>query len=329
MLNLQSAIHNMPDRGAPKDLAVVIVSWNVKTLLAACLASVFDSLARSELDAEVWVVDNASHDGSAEVVRQRFPQVRLIASPENLGFAGGNNRALRAIGFQPSTLPRYVLLLNPDTEVQGDALATMMHFMDETPSAGVCGARLLYGDGGFQHAAFGFPGLAQIALDFFPLHWRLTESRLNGRYPRRLYDGGEPFEIDHPLGAAMMLRREVILQTGLFDEGYRMYVEEIDWCIRIRRAGWAVFCVPSAVVVHHAGQSTRQVRNEMLVALWRSRFRLFGKHYSRAFRWAVRRLMRLGLWAEARRARAAHHRGEWSAQELAGRLDALRQVAQL
>lgn len=323
------------DSDDPRDLAVVIVSWNVKDLLANCLASVFESMTGSALSAVVWVVDNASHDGSAEMVRGRFPQARLIASLDNLGFAGGNNLTLQTIGFQPSNLPlvqpsdlpRHVLLLNPDTEVRDDALVTMVRFMDETPSAGVCGARLVYGDGSFQHSAFGFPGLAQIALDFFPLHWRLTESRLNGRYPRRLYEGRTPFEIDHPLGAAMMLRREVILQTGLFDEGFRMYVEEIDWCMRIRRAGWAVYCVPSAVVVHHAGQSTRQVRDEMFVALWRSRFRLFGKHYSGAFRWAARRLVRLGLWAEVRRARAAHRRGKLSAEALADRLSALRQVA--
>jgi N-acetylglucosaminyl-diphospho-decaprenol L-rhamnosyltransferase len=226
------AVDNLSDSYDPRDLAVIIVSWNVKELLAHCLASLFEGLAGSGLDAEVWVVDNASHDGSAEMVRQQFPRVRLIASQENLGFAGGNNRALRAVGFQPpnlptfqpSNFPRYVLLLNPDTEVRADAVATMVRFMDGTPLAGVCGARLVYGDGSFQHSAFGFPGLAQIALDFFPLHWRLTESRLNGRYPRRLYEGGTPFEIDHPLGAAMMLRREVILGTGLFDEGYRMYV---------------------------------------------------------------------------------------------------------
>jgi len=324
----------MSDLNGPRDLAIVVVSWNVKELLANCLTSVFESLVASELDAQVWVVDNASHDGSPEMVRQQFPQVRLIASDRNLGFAAGNNRALRAIGFQPANLPthqptnlpRYILLLNPDTEVHGDALATMMRFMDETPTAGVCGARLLYADGGFQHSAFGFPGLAQIALDFFPLHWRLTESWLNGRYPRRLYERGDPFEIDHPLGAAMMLRREAVAQTGLFDEGYRMYVEEIDWCMRIRQAGWAIYCVPSAVVVHHAGQSTHQVRDEMFVALWQSRFRLFNKHYSQAFRWAARGLVRLGLWAEARRARAAGRRGELSPEELAGRLSALRQV---
>ena len=328
MLNLQFSKQSASDNDGPRDLAVVIVSWNVRDLLADCLTSVFDSLAGPEIDAEVWVVDNASGDGSAEMVRQRFPQVRLIASGQNLGFAAGNNLALRELGFPTagSGLPRYVLLLNPDTELRGDALATMLRFMDQTPSAGVCGARLLYGDGSFQHSAFKFPGLAQIALDFFPLHWRLTESRLNGRYPRRLYESGEPFEIDHPLGAAMMLRREAILQTGLFDEGYHMYVEEIDWCMRIRRAGWEIYCLPPAVVVHHAGQSTKQIRNEMFAALWRSRFRLFGKHYSRSFRWAARRLVRLGLQAEARRARASHRRGKLSAEELAARLDVLRYV---
>lgn len=335
MFDSQFAVTNVSDNDDRPSLAVVIVSWNVRDLLADCLTSVLQSLSASALTAEVWVVDNASHDASAEMVRQRFPQARLIASQKNLGFAGGNNRALREMGFQPSNfptfqpsnLPRYVLLLNPDTKVRSDALTTMVRFMDETPSAGVCGARLVYGDGSFQHSAFGFPGLAQIALDFFPLHWRLTESRFNGRYPRRLYEGGTPFEIDHPLGAAMMLCREVILRTGLFDEGYRMYVEEIDWCMRIRRAGWAIYCVPSAVVVHHAGQSTRQVRDEMFVALWRSRLRLFGKYYGGTFRWAARRLVRLGLWAEARRARAAHRRGELSAGALADWLSALRQVA--
>jgi hypothetical protein len=320
-----------PDNDDPGDLAVVIVSWNVCRLLSACLDSVFQSLDGSGLAANVWVVDNASGDGSAEMVRRRYPQARLIASAENLGFAGGNNRALRAMGFPgaaPPALPRYVLLLNPDTEVRGDAPATMVHFMDTTPAAGACGARLRYGDGGFQHSAFKFPGLAQIFLDFFPLHGRLTESRLNGRYPRRLYHGQAPFEIDHPLGAAMMLRREAILQTGLLDEGYRMYVEEIDWCLRIRRAGWEIYCVPRAVVVHHAGQSTRQVRGQMFVELWRSRFRLFDKHYSAPFRWAARRLVRLGLRAEARRARAAHRRGDLSAAELSDWLDALRRVMQ-
>jgi len=201
------------------------------------------------------------------------------------------------------------MLLNPDTEVQGDALGVLVRFMDETPAAGVCGARLTYSDGSFQHS--------------------LLESRLNGRYPRRLYEQGEPFAVDHPLGAAMMVRREAIAQVGLLDEGFRIYVEEIDWCMRIKRAGWAVYCVPRAEVIHHEARSTRQVRPQMIVALWRSRFYLFEKHYSATFRWIARRIVRAGMRAEERRAREAHRRGELSAEELAALVAAYQEVAAL
>ena len=155
------------------DLAIVIVSWNVRGLLEACLASAYESLKSSNLSGEVWVVDNASTDGSAELVRERFPQARLMANETNVGFAAANNPALRAMGFAsaaPHELPRYVLLLNPDPEVLGDALATMVRFLDGNPQAGVAGAKLLYPDGRLQHSAFAFPTLAQAFLDFFPLH---------------------------------------------------------------------------------------------------------------------------------------------------------------
>jgi len=311
------------------DLGIVIVSWNVRDLLARCLNSVYASLDSSNLRGEVWVVDNASGDGSAEMVRQQFPRANLIANADNRGFAAANNQALRAMEVDRAQGPRYVMLLNPDTEVQGDALGVLVRFMDETPAAGVCGARLTYSDGSFQHSAFGFPSLAQIFLDFFPLNWRLLESRLNGRYPRRLYEQGEPFAVDHPLGAAMMVRREAIAQVGLLDEGFRIYVEEIDWCMRIKRAGWAVYCVPRAEVIHHEARSTRQVRPQMIVALWRSRFYLFEKHYSATFRWIARRIVRAGMRAEERRAREAHRRGELSAEELAALVAAYQEVAAL
>ncbi len=305
------------------DLSLVIVSFNTRELLAACLASVFASLEAHGPLAEVWVVDNASADGSAAMVAERFPQVRLVANDHNPGFAAANNQALaRCRG-------RYAMLLNPDTEVRGDALTTLVRFMDDTPAAGACGARLFHGDGRFQHSAFAFPTLAQIFLDFFPLNWRLTDSRLNGRYPRRLYERGQPFAVDHPLGAALLVRREAMDQVGLLDDGFFMYCEEIDWCLRIKRAGWGIYCVPRAEVVHHVAQSTRQFRDAMFVALWRSRYRLFDKHYSAIYRWAARRVVRLGLWWAARQARAAARRGELSAGELAGRLVAYREVAKM
>jgi len=298
------------------DLGIVVVSWNVRELLAGCLESAIRSLPtlHTPLSTDLVVVDNASTDGSAGMVRERFPQVELIISKRNLGFAGGNNAGIRYWGLDtpiPNTQsPRYVLLLNPDTVIHGNALETMLRFMDAAPRAGMCGARLIYGDGSFQHSAFGFPGLWQIVLDAPGVHPRLLDSRLNGRYSRKLYASGQPFEIDHPLGAAMMVRSDAIRQVGLMDEDFYMYCEEIDWAWQIKKAGWKIYCVPQAEIVHYAGQSTRQVKPEMIVALWTSRLRLYRKHYparkQAVARWLVRRKMR----QEIRRANTALACGE-------------------
>lgn len=301
------------------DLSVVVVSWNVRELLADCLASVYASLEGSGISFEVLVVDNASTDASVALVRERFPQAHLLANAENRGYAGGSNQGLAL------TSGRYAVILNPDTLVHDNALGTLLRFMDEMPAAGMAGPRLVYGDGQFQHSAFAFPGLGQVLLDFFPLHGRLLESRLNGRYPRARYAAGRPFPVGHPLGACMMVRRAVLEQVGGMDEGFFMYCEELDWAMRIHRAGWGVYCVPQAELVHYAGQSTQQVRSEMFVALWRSRFRFFAKHYGALFNRAVRWIVRLGLGAEERRARAAGLPEE----ELAVRLEMYRQVREL
>jgi GT2 family glycosyltransferase len=311
------------------DLVIVTVSYNTRGLLADCLASTIAGMERSGLEGELWVVDNASSDGSAAMVQRRFPTVRLIASYENLGFAAGNNLALRALGAETGCTPRHILFLNPDTKVIDDALGTMVRFLDQTPGAGAAGARLVHDDGSFQHSGFAFPGLAQVFFDFFPLHPRLLDSRLNGRYARRLYEGTRPFAVDHPLGAALMVRSETLEQVGGFDERYFMYCEEIDLCRRIRAAGWAIFCVPQAEIVHLVGQSTRQFRDQMFVALWRSRFLMFEQHESPAFCWMLRPLVRLGLRAESRRAQTAFDRGEIDEAELASRLAAFQEVAEL
>ena len=313
------------------DLAIIVVSYNTRELTRECLASVYASLERSEMDAAVYVVDNASSDGSADMVRAHFPQVRLIASEENLGFARGNNLALRDMGFGGSEQDAascsnlQVLLLNPDTVVLGKAIETLYRFLRAHPRIGLVGAALVHSDGGFQHSAFRFPSLAQAFLDFFPINHRLLDSRLNGRYPRRLYEAGDPFSIDHPLGAVMMVRGEVIGQVGLMDEGFFMYCEEIDWCMRIKRCGWQINCVPRARIVHHVAQSTRQFRDRMFVELWRSRYRLFDKHYEPLYRWMVRRIVRLGLWRDAQRVR----RGDATVEERGSRLRAYREVCEM
>jgi N-acetylglucosaminyl-diphospho-decaprenol L-rhamnosyltransferase len=293
------------------DLAIVVVSWNVRQLLRSCLTSIYQSLYTSSLDgqalsAEVWVVDNRSADGTPEMVQGRFPQVRLIANPENRGFAGGNNQAMEQALRESA---RFVLLLNPDTAVRDRAMETLVRFMEQTPRAGMAGARLVYGDGSFQHSAFRFPGLAQIALDLFPLPGRLHDTRLNGRYPRAWYEAdAHPFRIDHPLGAAMVVRREAVEAVGLMDTGFYMYCEEIDWAMRMWASGWEVYCVPEAEIVHYGGQSTSQIRIQSFTDLWRSRHRLYTKHYSATKVRLAGRLVRAGIALRARQTDSAELR---------------------
>jgi GT2 family glycosyltransferase len=327
-------------------LAVVIVSWNVCDLLAGCLRSVLADLAGSQLSAQIWVVDNASGDGSPEMVRRDFPTVRLIASPKNLGFAGGNNAALREMGFDPSpspspyisspeegsgveVLPEAVLLLNPDTEVQAGALAQLYNFLKRQPRAGIAGARLIYGDGTFQHSAFAFPGLSQLAVELLPLPGHLVESGFNGRYPRSLYQNGQPFEIGHPLGAVMCVRREAIQQAGLLDESYHMYVEEVDWSRRIVSAGWQAYCVPTAVVTHFEGQSTGQVKTSSFVNLWRSRYRFYQKYYSRLKLGLASRLVQIGMRRREAADIKAAAQGQLSEPERLERWASYRQIVSI
>ena len=327
------------------DLSIVVVSYNTAALLRKCLAAVYAN-PHPHYTFELFVVDNASADGSAEMVREEFPRATLIANSDNRGFAAASNQGLvRARG-------NFFLLLNPDTEVQGPALWQMLGFLEAEPQAAVVGPALLYPDGSFQDSAFHFPGLGQIFLDFFPLNWRLTRSRLNGRYPRRSYEGEYPqaFEVDFPLGACLMVRASVVAKVGLLDEAFFMYMEEIDWCYRIKQAEmpegyrpvglrfrpgrrhpshWKIYSLPAAKVIHHAGASTRQFRQEMLVQLFRSRGYFYKKHYGLGFQRAARLIMGLGLAVRSGQALLARLRGQLSRRETAERLVAYRRIWRL
>jgi GT2 family glycosyltransferase len=310
-------------------LGIVTVSYNTRDLLHQCLAATAASLARSQLEAEVVVVDNASTDGAAEMVRREFPHVRLLVNERNAGFAVATNQGLRALGLPGPHAPPYAMLLNPDTIVRGEALAGLVSFMEQEPAAGAAGARLVYEDGSFQHSAFRFPTVAMAFFDFFLPHHRLLHSRLNGRYPRRLYEAGAPFEIDHPLGAALLVRREAVGEVGLLDERYFMYCEEIDWCRRIKAAGWGVYCLPQAEIVHLGGRSTQQFREEMFVALWRSRFQLFARHNRPLYRRIIRLVVGAGLWREAARVRRRVRQGALAPATAERQLAAFARVRQL
>jgi GT2 family glycosyltransferase len=308
-------------------IGAVIVSFNTCELLRGCL----ESLRGCALPLRVVVVENGSRDDSAAMVRACFPNVELIALEQNVGFAAGTNVGLRRLGdggwgmgdggFSPS--PNYVLLLNPDTIVHSGAIEALAALLDAHPRVGAVGPRLLNTDGSVQPSAFRFPTLAMTLLDLFPpgqaLPGRLYGSWWHGRYPHeRCADA--PFPIDHPLGACILARRAVVEQVGLLDEQFFMYSEEVDWCYRIRQAGWAIWQEPRARVTHVGGAATSQFRSRMLIALYESRLRFFRKHYSRRFlRWHLR-IVRAGMLRAALLDWRDYARGRLSGDELRARL---------
>ncbi len=316
------------------DLSVIIVSFNTRELLLRCLASVFGTLERAlstgplsvenraiSRGYEVIVVDNGSRDGSGAAVAHHYPQARLTENEFNLGFAAANNQ-----GMQVSR-GRYLLFLNPDTEVLENSIVELVRFMNRHPRAGMVTGGLVDARGRFQHSAFKFPTLWNTFLDFFPISSRVLHSGLNGRYPVGSYT--RPFEIDHPLGACMLVRRDVAQRVGLLSEDYFMYCEEVDWCIRIKRDGWQVYCQPQAQIVHHGGASTRQVADRMFVELHRSRLTLFRKYYNPFFQVAARAITGVGLVWEYGRWVQRYLMGEIPRNRFEGRRRACLQVAGL
>lgn len=271
-------------------LSIVIVSWNTKDLLEACLRSIYAYPLDQPF--EVWVVDNKSKDDSVAMVRAQFPQVELIASDENRGFAGGNNQAI------PHCQGEYILLLNPDTEVMPEALNELVAFMDKFPEAGAAGSRLLNADGTLQPSCHPVPTLSREFWRMFYLDALVPY----GTYDMHKWDMEQPREVDVLMGASMLLRKTALDKVGLLDEGYFMYSEEVDLCFRLQKAGWKLFWVPQSQVVHYWGQSAKQVLAEMFLQLYRGKLRFFRKHYGVVAVWLYKIV--LGLAALLRLALA-------------------------
>lgn len=233
------------------DLSIVIVSYNTRELLRECLASLRAGAAG--LAVETFVVDNASRDGSAEMVAEHFPDVRLIRNPDNRGFAAANNLALaEAVG-------RYVMLLNPDTVVRAGAFPELVRFMDGRERAGYCGPRLVNGDGSHQASARRFPTWWTAAGALLGWDKRHPLSRHCGELHAAHGDRKE-MPAGWLTGACLLVRRAAMAQVGVLDDGYFMYFEETDWCRRLAQAGWEGWYVPSAEVVHYGGQSVGPVQ---------------------------------------------------------------------
>jgi hypothetical protein len=203
------------------------------------------------------------------MVQEEFPQVHLILCEENRGFAHANNLAVA------QTDARYIILLNPDTEVDLNAIDSLIEYMDAHSDVGALGPKLLNPDGTLQISSYPFPTLAREFWRMFHLDTLIPYAA----YPQTMWNGNEPIEVDVVIGACLLLRREVLEQVGLLDDSYFMYTEEVDLCYRVQQAGWRLAWIPQAKVVHYGGQSTKQVRQEMFVNLYRSKVQFFRKHY--------------------------------------------------
>ena len=260
-------------------ISIIIVSWNTASFLENCLTSILANPSTST--SEIWVVDNASSDDSPRMVREKFPRVHLIENSENVGFARANNQAIQ------HCTGKYVLLLNPDTLVASGALQSLVDFLDKHPEAGAAGPRILNPDGSLQVSSHPRPTLSREL-------WRLLHlDSLSpyAMYPRIKWETNQPQEADVLSGACLLLRKEVLEQVGFLDEDYFIYAEEVDLCYRIQRAGWRMYWVPQAEVVHFGGQSTQQVPTEMFLHLYHSNIKYFRKHYG----WSAAQIYKLIL----------------------------------
>ena len=260
-------------------ISIIIVSWNTARLLEHCLTSILENPPSAPF--EIWVVDNASTDNSPEMVRELFPKVRLAQNLDNVGFARANNQAIQQCRGQ------YVLLLNPDTLVSPGALQALVDFLDKHPNAGAVGAKLLNPDGSLQISSHPRPTLARELWRLFHLDalWPYAE------YSRTKWETNDPQEVDILMGACLLLKKEALDQVGLLDENYFIYSEEVDLCYRIQRAGWHIYWIPEAEVVHFGGQSTQQVPTEMFLNLYLSKIKYFRKHYG----WTAAQIYKLIL----------------------------------
>jgi hypothetical protein len=251
------------------NLSIILVNYNTREILRQCLESIQRTVRYRSF--ETIVVDNASRDGSTKMVRHGFPDVQLIANEDNRGFSAANNQGIDV------AQGRYVLLLNPDTEVLDDALTTMVVFADAHPDAAIIGPQLLNPDGTVQSSRRRLPTLITAAFESTWLEpWAprglLERYRISDRPDNVIQD------VDWITGAAMLARREAIEEVGLLDEGFFMYSEELDWCKRFREAGWRVVYLPTAQIVHHVGKSSEQVVAARHIYFQTSKVRYFRKH---------------------------------------------------
>ena len=277
---------------APPEVSVSILSWNTRDLLRRCLLALYQPDAPDVLAAweaagrpltagdvetaafEVIVVDQESLDGSADMVAEEFPQVKLIVQKPNLGFAGGNNLAMEHARGQ------YFFLLNSDTVVRPGMLAALAQFAREHPQAGLIGPKLWNPDGSLQYSCRRFPALAAGVFRHTPLGALFPGNRFEGDYLMRNWDHADPRQVDWLSGAGLMATREMVDEVGPLDDAFFMYFEDVDWSRRAHDAGWEVWYAPEAEVLHEIGRSSDKAPKRMIVRHHISSYYYFRKHHT-------------------------------------------------
>lgn len=255
------------------DVSIIIVNWNTKNILRDCLRSVYEQAG--DVDYEVIVVDNASTDGSLDMIKSDFERVVLLENAQNKGFATANNQGMEI------AKGRYVLLLNSDTVVLDGAIAKTVSFADAHPRAGVTGCRVLNADRTLQPTCFMFPSILNMFLSSTYLYKFFPKSRFFGRERMTWWDRSDVRQVDVVTGCFMLVRREAIDQVGVMDERFFMYAEETDWCYRFREEGWDVTFTPAGQIIHLGGQSTAKKPVAMIVQLRLSILKFIRKHSGR------------------------------------------------
>lgn len=254
------------------DLSIIIVNYKTRNLLEQCLNSIYSE--NHHFSYGVFVVDNNSKDSSIEMVKKKFPQVKLIENRINSGFAAANNQALRRSNA------RYLLLINPDTVVLPDSLNVMMEFMDEHPEAGIAGCKLLNPDYSLQYSCREFSTLATFFLRGIHFDNLFPNNTMLRKYMMFDWDHNEVREVDWVLGSCMMVKRKAIEHVGMLDENFILYFEDQDWCYRMWKHGWKIYYVPQAQMIHYyQRRSAKQFLNVLTWIHIKSMLYFFKKHY--------------------------------------------------
>ncbi len=273
-------------------LSIVIVNYNTEKLLRSCLESIYGGANGTPFD--IWVVDNHSRDHSVAMIKSFFPRVKVIENPANVGFSRANNLVVS------QSRSEYILLLNPDTLILGDAIEQTLKFMKTHPNVGIAGCQVLNRDGTLQLACRRSLPTPEVSF------YRLTglsklfpRSRVMARYNLTYQSADETQEVDAVSGAFLMIRRQVIEQIGLLDERFFMYGEELDWCLRTKQAGWSVMYYPQARIIHYKGQSTQYNSRRAAFEFYRAMYLFHRKHFAADYSAALNFLVYAGIACKA------------------------------